>query len=154
MKLSVVTVGRPRTRWARQGCEEYRKRCGRVLPVEWRCVAEEKGSGAPGRMVSREGDRIMGILRERDTVILCHEAGREYTSEEFASWLFRRLETAEGRLVLCIGGAYGVSEAVRERAKEELSLSRCTLPHELAAVVLFEQLYRASTIHRGTGYHH
>lgn len=99
-----------------------------------------------GRGVDEEGERIM---RQSASYILLDEKGRELTSPEFASMLGGRAEVD-----FVLGGPYGVSEAVRKRAADAIALSRMTLTHEMARLLLLEQLYRAMTILRGGRYHH
>jgi 23S rRNA (pseudouridine1915-N3)-methyltransferase len=93
-------------------------------------------------------ERVRGIA----TVVTCDPGGRSMTSERFAEWLQRERESARD-VAFVIGGAFGLDDAVRVRAQSSLSLAPWTLPHELARLVLAEQLYRAGTIVRGEPYH-
>ena len=109
---------------------------------------------APAESVEREGQEILQKLRPRDRLILLSEDGEIYDSSSFAAVLSREMETAPGRVVMAIGGPWGVSGAVRARADLLLSLSRLTFPHELCFLFLAEQLYRAFSILQGAKYHH
>lgn len=137
MKLLVLCEGRIRERHFRDACAEYAERLAHYGTVE-----------------VREVDR----LQPRDLpdglyVVALDERGRETTSEEFAAWLQRRMTSGGRGICFVIGGADGISQEIAALAKEQLSLSRMTLPHRLARVVLLEQLYRAMTILRGEPYH-
>jgi 23S rRNA (pseudouridine1915-N3)-methyltransferase len=99
----------------------------------------------------KEGDRLLERAAG-SSIVACDVGGRAMTSEEFAGWLQAAREGARD-LCFVIGGAHGLSDAVREQARSTLSLSAFTLPHELARLVLAEQLYRAGTIVRGEPYH-
>ena len=96
---------------------------------------------------------MLSRLKDGDHLVACDERGKEMTSEELARFIQLRA-TGTGRLVFAVGGAYGLTDEFRKRAGLVLALSRMTLPHELARVVLTEQLYRALSIMRGMPYHH
>jgi 23S rRNA (pseudouridine1915-N3)-methyltransferase len=116
----------------------------RLRPFAEVALVEIREQG--GRGVDEEGERIM---RQSASYILLDEKGRELTSPEFASMLGGRAEVD-----FVLGGPYGVSEDVRKRAADAIALSRMTLTHEMARLLLLEQLYRAMTILRGGRYHH
>jgi len=117
-------------------------------------VAPESKDGNTARKVEREGKEILKKIRERDYVVILDEGGGGTDSLSFARWLSERLDGSDGRIVFVIGGAFGLSGEVRDRANHSLSLSRMTMPHELCRVFLLEQVYRACTILRGVDYHH
>ena len=101
----------------------------------------------------KESALILEALKPGDLVILCDERGTAYASPAFAAQLRRWQERAQ-RVVFVIGGAYGVDDALREKAVALVSLSPFPLPHELARTVLLEQVYRGLTILAGENYHH
>jgi 23S rRNA (pseudouridine1915-N3)-methyltransferase len=148
MKILILAVGRLKDKRIASLAGEY---LARVRPglVSVESVPDQKGSSR-----EREGLEILHRLRPRDRLILLSEDGDAYDSEAFAALLSRELETAQGRVVMAIGGPWGVSEAVRARADVLLSLSRMTFPHELCFLFLAEQLYRAFSILQGAKYHH
>jgi 23S rRNA (pseudouridine1915-N3)-methyltransferase len=152
MKIAVLLVGKPKDPRVASMAGEY---LGRIRPG---VVAVEQipdiRSPSPEKRVEREGQEILKRLHPRDRLILLREDGRERDSAAFAAWLSREMETAEGRVVLAVGGPWGVSEAVKRRADDGLSLSRMTFPHEMCFLFLAEQLYRAFSILAGSGYHH
>ena len=101
-----------------------------------------------------EGKLILKNLRDSDEVVLLDEHGREFRSVEFASMLEKRLSASSRDLVFVIGGAYGFSTEVYERASSKISLSKMTFSHQMVRTIFVEQLYRAFTIIRGESYHH
>lgn len=103
---------------------------------------------------TREGELILKNLRPTDDVILLDEHGREYSSVEFAKVLQDKISYTGKDIVFVIGGAYGFSEAVRQRAGSKISLSRMTFSHQMVRAIFVEQLYRAFTIMKGEPYHH
>jgi 23S rRNA (pseudouridine1915-N3)-methyltransferase len=100
----------------------------------------------------READRLLAKAAPGGALVACDERGEAWTSERFAGWLQRQRDEARD-VTFVVGGAYGLAPAVRERAVVRLSVAPWTLPHELARLVLAEQLYRAGTIARGEPYH-
>ena len=102
----------------------------------------------------KEGEMLLASLTPSDTVILLDEKGREYTSREFADFQASMMNRGVKRLVYVIGGPYGFSQKVYDRADGKISLSRMTFSHEMARLFFCEQLYRPMTILRGEPYHH
>jgi 23S rRNA (pseudouridine1915-N3)-methyltransferase len=145
-------VGRDRSGLYRPALEEYARRLGRYARFEVVEVPEARRHAGTPRARDEEGQAILARLRDGERVVALDERGREPSSEELARRLGAWL--AGGRdLALVVGGADGLAEAVKARADESLSLSRLTLAHRLARLVLLEQLYRAFTILRGEPYH-
>ena len=101
----------------------------------------------------REGELILKQIQPSDTVVLMDEHGQEFRSIEFAKWIERKQATAR-RLVFVIGGPYGFSQAVYDRANEKISLSKMTFSHQMVRLIFTEALYRACTIIKGEPYHH
>ena len=153
MRIAVVCVGKPRDASLGAAIREYEARAARYWPLVIHEVREEPARSATADLVrEREGARIVAQLPNTGTVAACDELGTAMTSAEFASWLQREREGARD-VALVIGGAYGLGTAVRARATRTIALAPWTLPHELARLVLAEQLYRAGTIVRGEPYH-
>jgi len=154
VKLIVAAVGAPRDAALAAAIREYETRAARYWPLE---VREAKAGAARGQAPdlarAKEGERLLALLPPAAHVVACDVGGTAMSSEEFAAWLQRVRERAGPDLVFLIGGAFGLSDAVRARATRRLSLAPWTLPHELARLVLAEQLYRAGTILRGEPYH-
>lgn len=114
---------------------------------------KEQGSADERRVVAAESVKILNAIEKDDFVVLMDERGLAMTSLELAEFIGTRQQSGTKRLAFVIGGFAGVSDEVRQRANMELSLSRMTLTHELARVILTEQVYRAFTILAGLPYH-
>ena len=157
MNGAIVCVGRLREKFYADAAEEYLKRLsryGRMEIIELPDLPEPaNASDAQRRQVmEKEGESILSRLKPTDWVIpLCIE-GPQLSSEAFAAKIAAR-EQQGGRVVFVIGGSLGLSPAVIQRGNEKLSLSKMTFPHQLARVLLLEQLYRACKINAGEKYH-
>ena len=152
MKILILTVGSLKDRRVSSLAGEYLDRLNGIRPGLVSAEAVPDGKGP--KRASREGREILQKLRPKDRLILLGEDGDTYDSEAFAAFLSRETDAAVGRVVMAIGGPYGVSEEVKARADLSLSLSPMTFPHELCFLFLAEQLYRAFSILRGMKYHH
>ncbi len=153
MKVWVAAVGKPRDAALAAAIREYESRAARYWPLEIVEVKEESGRSAGVETVRRkEGERILGRIPPAARVVLCDLGGEQFDSTAFATMLQQQRERAQD-VAFVIGGANGVGDAVRGRAVKRLALAPWTLPHELARLVLAEQLYRAGTIGRGEPYH-
>jgi 23S rRNA (pseudouridine1915-N3)-methyltransferase len=152
MKILVLAVGKPKKSWAREACEEYLLRLRGYASLGLECVPPAKGN--PVQSADREGKSILGSINSGDSVVLLDEKGTSLGSRGFSQKVMTLLGSARGKVVFVVGGAYGVSQEVRARADLTLRLSDMTLPHELALVLLLEQIYRAYTIVSGHPYHH
>ena len=153
MKLVIAAVGKPRNPALAAAIDEYEKRAARYWPLEVREVREEPAKSVSADLVrEKEGERLQAAVPPGAHLVVCDLGGTSRTSESFSAWL--QQERERGRdVAFVIGGAYGLSVALRERAQTRLALAPWTLPHELARLVLAEQLYRAGTIVRGEPYH-
>ena len=155
MKYTVVCVGKLKERFWKDACAEYIKRLGAYAKVEMREVADIDPAKAGGidAARNREGSEILAALSPRTHVILLAIEGKERSSEDFSARLDELMLRGKSDIAFVIGGSDGVSDEVRARADETLSFGRITLPHNLARVVLLEQVYRACKISRGEPYH-
>jgi 23S rRNA (pseudouridine1915-N3)-methyltransferase len=153
MRFFVAVVGKPRDAALATAIRDYETRAARYWPLEFKEVREESGRSLTAEQVrSREGERLAAAVPEASYLVACELGGVTMTSEEFAQWLQRRREQAKD-VAFVIGGAHGLGEAVQRAASTRLSLAPWTLPHEIARLVLAEQLYRAGTIIRREPYH-
>jgi len=150
IRVRLLWVGRTRARWVADGVDRYLKLLGPMARVEVVEVKEERGASESGVAVARQSARI--LKQAAPGFWLLDERGAELRSEEFA----RRIGDAGARagVDLVVGGAHGVSAEVKAAAGATLALSRMTLTHEMARLLLVEQVYRACTILRGGAYHH
>ena len=153
MRLVIATVGKPKDGNLSAAIDEYESRAARYWPLDVVEVKEASGRGvSAGLTREREGERLLDRLPRDGSVIACDELGDRLTSSQFAHMIASARDAARD-MAFIIGGAYGLSDAVRERATRRIQLAPFTLPHEMARLVLAEQLYRAGTIVRGEPYH-
>ena len=153
MKVWVAVVGKPRDAALAAAIREYEARAARYWPLEVVEVKEESARSASETVVMRkEGERLLERLPGAARLVLCDPGGEAMDSRAFAAMLQQQRERAQD-LAIVIGGAHGIGDVVRERPHRRLSLAPWTLPHELARLVLAEQLYRAGTIVRNEPYH-
>ena len=155
MKVWVAVVGKPRDAALAAAIREYEMRAARYWPlevVEVKEVSGKDGGATPERAMKKEGERILARLPAQAQLVLCDPGGDAMDSAVFAKWLQAQRESAQD-VAFVIGGAHGIGSEVRARPHRRLSLAPWTLPHEVARLVLAEQLYRAGTITRGEPYH-
>ena len=150
MKFRVVVVGRARDASLAGAIADYEARAARYWPLEVHEVREEAGRDA-ALVRAREGERLLARASGA-LLVACDERGEVMTSAVFAAWMQGLRESARD-VSFVVGGAHGLDAAVRAAAGRVLSLAPWTLPHELARLVLAEQLYRAGTIVRREPYH-
>lgn len=152
MRCLVAVVGRPRDAALAAAIHDYEARAARYWPLEVREVKGERSAAMPPAEVrTREGERLSGAVKG-SCVVVCDEGGRQFTSAAFATWLQRAREAGRD-VAFVIGGAHGLEPSFVSGAQHRMALAPWTLPHELARLVLAEQLYRAGTIVRGEPYH-
>lgn len=135
--------------------DDYQQRLKHYIPFEFVVVPDIKNAKSltQDQLKTAEGEAILSRLTPAMDVLLLDEHGREFRSIEYADFLQRKM--AAGRdLVLIIGGAYGFSQAVYDRANGKISLSQMTFSHQMIRLMAIEQIYRAMTILRGEPYHH
>ena len=153
MKVLLVAVGKPRNPALAAAIGEYEQRAARYWPLEVHEVREEPAKSASADLVrEREGSRLSDVVPKSAHLVACDPGGASKTSEEFSAWLQGERERGHD-VAFVIGGAFGLSATVRRRARTRLSLAPWTLPHELARLVLAEQLYRAGSIVKREPYH-
>ena len=152
MRLIVAVVGKPKHESLGAAIRDYEERARRYWPLQVIEVKEEPARGGNGDLTKRrEGERLSTAVGSA-RIVACEVGGRCMSSAEFADWVQRFREAATD-VAFVIGGAYGLAEDLSGRAVARVSFSSWTLPHELARLVLAEQLYRAGTILRGEPYH-
>ena len=152
--MRVIAVGTRMPAWVRSGCDEYLARLKRGLTVTLTEIepGARGAAGAPQQAIATEGRRLLSALGASDHVVALDERGRELTTRELADWLGARMQQGED-LAFLIGGPDGLAPEVLARSNLTLALSRLTLPHALARVLLAEQLYRAHSILGNHPYH-
>lgn len=154
MKVRVLTVGRPDTPWAEAAVDVYRSRLKRWVPVEEAFVKPEVFRGDVERVRAAEAERLAAAVGERDRLYVLDERGDAPDSDAFLRLVEACQTSGCAGMTWAIGGPYGHGPALRERAFKVIRLSSLVLNHEIARVVLWEQLYRAWARQNGTPYHH
>ncbi len=153
MKIRLITFSRGRTGWADTAAKDYGRRIARYTSFEEVQARPYRGS-AVGEGQKDEGERLLKLVRPREWLIALDERGDSLSSEAWAELLEKAGQERASGLVFAIGGAYGHGEAVRSQARRCISLSPMVLNHQVARVLVLEQLYRAWTIIRREPYHH
>lgn len=155
MKIELIQVGKTVNKIFVEGINEYLGRIKHYVSFNITTIPEIKNtkSLSESQQKTLEGTLILKQLQAQDTVVLLDEHGKEFRSVEFAAWLEKQQQVAR-RLVFVIGGPYGFSDDVYERANSKISLSKMTFSHQMVRLIFCEQLYRACTIIQGEPYHH
>ena len=158
MKIKVVTVGKLKEKYLKDGIAEYSKRISRFAKLEMIELADEKtpdkaSESENQKILEIEGQRILSKVADRDFVIALAIEGKAFSSEEFSKQLEEASIKGFSTLTFIIGGSLGLSQDVKKRANLSVSFGRLTLPHQLMRLVLVEQIYRAFTIQQGSPYH-
>jgi len=151
--IRLLAVGHLKTSWFRDAAAHYLTALRRHLPAEEILLRDGKAKEPQKRQVE-EGQALLARITPKDAVVVCDESGRSRSSRDLAAWLGRLIEDPGRQPVFVMGGPHGLGPDVLARADSVLAFGPGTLPHELARVVLYEQLYRAATILAGTPYHH
>ncbi|HEW0566150.1 TPA: 23S rRNA (pseudouridine(1915)-N(3))-methyltransferase RlmH [Streptococcus pneumoniae] len=158
MKIKVVTVGKLKEKYLKDGIAEYSKRISRFAKFEMIELSDEKtpdkaSESENQKILEIEGQRILSKIADRDFVIVLAIEGKNFFSEEFSKQLEETSIKGFSTLTFIIGGSLGLSSSVKNRANLSVSFGRLTLPHQLMRLVLVEQIYRAFTIQQGFPYH-
>ena len=158
MKIKIVTVGKLKEKYLKDGIAEYSKRISRFAAVEMIELADEKtpdraSDSENEKILDLEGNRILSKIGDREFVVVLAIEGKTLSSEEFSKQLEQASINGYSTLTFVIGGSLGLSPQVKNRANLSLSFGRLTLPHQLMRLVLIEQIYRAFTIQQGSPYH-
>lgn len=158
MKIKVVTVGKLKEKYLKDGIAEYSKRISRFAKFEMIELSDEKtpdkaSESENQKILEIEGQRILSKIADRDFVIVLAIEGKTFFSEEFSKQLEETSIKGFSTLTFIIGGSLGLSSSVKNRANLSVSFGRLTLPHQLMRLVLVEQIYRAFTIQHGFPYH-
>ncbi len=158
MKISIVSVGKLKEKYLKQGIQEYLKRLGAYAKVDVIEVADEK---APENMSEaemlevkrKEGERILSQIAPDTYVITLEINGKMLSSEQLAAKMDELATYGKSKIVFVIGGSLGISDDVQKRSDLALSFSKMTFPHQLMRLILLEQVYRGFRINRGEPYH-
>ena len=156
MKILFLVIGKTDEPYLQKGLEIYLRRIPHYIPFEMKILPDIKNTRSLSEDIQkeREGEIILSQVGNSDELILLDENGKDYASVEFARFLEKKMLSGTKQLVFAIGGPYGFSGKVYNRANGKLSLSKMTFSHQMVRLIFTEQLYRACTIIRGEPYHH
>jgi 23S rRNA (pseudouridine1915-N3)-methyltransferase len=156
MKVIMLVIGKTTDAYLREGVAIYAKRLQHYIPFEIKEIPDVRNARnlSHTQLKAQEGQLILRQLGPNDDLLLLDENGMQFSSEEWAGYLEKKLCYTSRSLVFVIGGAFGFSEDVIQRAADKISLSRMTFSHQMARLIFAEQLYRACTIIKGEPYHH
>ncbi|MCH7397297.1 23S rRNA (pseudouridine(1915)-N(3))-methyltransferase RlmH [Belliella sp. DSM 107340] len=156
MQIKLIAVGKTDSREIQSLIEEYIKRLGFYIKFELEIIQDLKNtkSLSEDSQKEKEGELILKKLQASDDLVLLDENGKQYGSVDFSNILQKKMNSGLKQLVFVVGGPYGFSDAVYQRANSKLSLSKMTFSHQMVRVFFIEQLYRAFTILRNEPYHH
>ena len=158
MKFTFLTIGKIKEKWMRQGIDEYLKRLSPIAKVEILSPDEEKMPENPSpalkeKVMEKEGEKLLKYLKDEDFLILLDLKGKPVTSEELAHIIRQKMVSGTSHFFFMIGGPYGNGENIRKRANLKISISAMTFTHQMARLILAEQVYRAIKIIRHEPYH-
>ena len=155
MKTTLILVGKTTGKLYAEAIEDYACRISHYTPFNIKVIPDLKNSKSLSekQQKEKEGELILKSIEDKSLVVLLDERGKEYRSVEFASWFGNKQQTVKS-LTFVVGGPYGFSQAVYDRADGMVSLSRMTLSHQMVRLVSIEQVYRACTILKNEPYHH
>ena len=155
MKITLLVVGKTTSAPIESLIQEYQKRLTYYIPFALQVIPELKNTKAltPDQQKQAEGELILRAVAQNADLVLLDEHGKEYRSIEFADYIQKKMSSGRD-VVFVVGGPYGFSEAVYQRANGKISLSKMTFSHQMVRLFFVEQIYRAMTILRGEPYHH
>jgi 23S rRNA (pseudouridine1915-N3)-methyltransferase len=160
MKIVICRIGKGKCSWADQAVQEWSKRIRQPLVLEevrYKPAPEQSGKRFDKAIEERrlkESTQIQSYIRDNDILVVLDERGAQPTTEEFTDWIQGYLHRGVSRVVFAIGGPFGHHSSLRKRADKVLSLSSMVVNHELARVILYEQIYRSYSLMTGGKYHH
>ncbi|USK39014.1 23S rRNA (pseudouridine(1915)-N(3))-methyltransferase RlmH [Cytobacillus firmus] len=158
MNISIITVGKLKEKYLKQGIDEYLKRLSAYAKLDIIEVPDEKAPEELSetemiQVKQKEGERILAKIHPDAHVIALAIEGKMKSSEELADTLDKLATYGKSKIAFVIGGSLGLSQEVLQRADDKLSFSKMTFPHQLMKLILLEQIYRAFRINRGEPYH-
>ena len=156
MKIELAVIGKTSIGYLKQGIDEYINRLKHYVPFEIKYIDDIKNTKniSEDQQKRTEGAKILSLLDKSDFVVLLDEHGKEYTSIQYSSYIQKRMLSGAKKVVFVIGGPYGFSQEVYDRANDKISFSKMTFNHEMIRLIFTEQLYRAYTIINHEPYHH
>lgn len=155
MRLSLLCIGRLSAGWLQEGVDDYARRVGRYLPLKVDELKECKlgKKGDQRKIIQLEGEQLLARVPQGAYTVALDEKGKLFRSEDLADFLNRHMLDSTPELSFIIGGPYGLSSEIKEKADLKMSLTPMTLTHQMARLILLEQIYRGLTILRNEPYH-
>ncbi len=156
MKITLLVIGKNKENYITEGITDYVKRMNKYIPFHFKEIPGVKSTKkySVEEIKQREGESVLKYLPTNASLVLLDERGNSMHSEEFAGWLNQQMIQSTQHLIFLVGGAYGFSSQIYERADKKLSVSPMTFSHQLIRLMFMEQIYRAFTIIHGEPYHH
>ena len=156
MEITLIVIGKTNAKYLIEGLDEYTRRLKHYITYNINILPDIKNTKnlTEEQQKETEGKLILNALKPGDFLVLLDERGKEFSSMQFSDYLQRKMNSGLHRLVFVVGGPYGFSKDVYNKADEKLSLSKMTFSHEMIRLFFTEQIYRAMTIIRGEPYHH
>ena len=156
MKITLLTVGKTTNSHLIKLQEEYQNRLKFYITFELVVIPELKNTKSLSitEQVEKEADLILKQIELNDKVVLLDERGKQFTSVAFSEYIAKKIMASHKRMIFVVGGPYGFSERIYQRANNKISLSTMTFSHQMIRLIFIEQLYRAFTILKGEPYHH
>ena len=156
MKVKLIVIGKTKSKFLIDGENEYKKRLKHYCKFSELLIPDIKNAGKLSKkeLKEKEGKLILASLKNSDYVILLDDKGITLSSMEFSEFINQKMVSSINELVFVVGGAFGFSEKVYEKAHLKMSLSKMTFSHQMVRLIFKEQIYRAFTILKGEKYHH
>jgi 23S rRNA (pseudouridine1915-N3)-methyltransferase len=156
MKIALLQIGKTTERYLTEGIGVFEGRMRKYVAFEIFTIPEIRNTRnmTATELKTREGEKILQFFKNDDYIVILDDKGKEFSTIEFSSWIENTLMLQKKRLVFIIGGAWGFSDEVYQKADILLSLSRLTFSHQMVRLLFLEQLYRAFTVIKGEPYHH
>jgi len=156
MNIKILTIGKTHKHFLIDGENEYQKRLKKYVNLTKLELPDIKNTKkmAESEIKIKEGDALLAKILPSDYVILLDDKGKMYSSVEFSKWLQKKMNLSIKTVVFIVGGAYGFSDQVYQRANEKISISKMTFSHQMIRMIFLEQVYRAFSILNNEPYHH
>jgi len=156
MKITLLAIGKTDDKYLEEGITKFLNRLKHYISFELKIIPDLKNtkSLSVSQQKQLEGDLILKQLKSTDFLVLLDENGKEFSSVLFSEFIEKQMIASVQQLVFVIGGPYGFSEEVYQRANTKISLSKMTFSHQMVRLIFVEQLYRAFSIIKGEPYHH
>ena len=156
MKFQFINIGKPHDDALKKSIDDFTKRINNYYKTDWLIIPPLKNAASlsPNMLKENEAQTLLSKINKDDFLVLLDETGKELSSVELANFISNKANAATRSMVFLIGGAFGVSHAIKQRADFSWSLSRLVFPHMIVRLILAEQVYRACTILRNEKYHH